>query len=437
MNYIMKILFISNDLIGGNLAYLLKKEGHSVKLYIEDVARRSNLIGLVDHIDDWEAELDWVGKKGLIIFDDVGYGEKQEELRKKGYIVFGGSKFGDKLEQNRSFGQEIFRSVGIKTVPLFDFKNSKEAFQFAQKNKKCWVIKQNNHHYSKSLNYIGIFPDGRDVIDTLAQYSKNREFYNERISLQERIFGIEVGIGRYFNGENWVGPIEFNFEHPHFFPGDIGPLTSEMGTLAWYDTNENNRLYKETLGKMHDYLKEIDFRGDFEINFIVNESGAYPLEATARIGSPIIHLHSEIHKSPWGKFLFDIASGKHHPLKWKKGYGIVTVLAVPPFPYASNSLYKSVLFGSNIYFESMTKGDWSHIHFEEVAYDKKNKQYYISDSRGYVMYVTGIAPTVEGAQKNVRNLINKIIFPKKMYRDDIGSRFKDEYKLLLEKWGYL
>jgi len=435
--YTMRILFISNDLIAGNLAYLLKREGHAVKLYVEDIARRGNLVGLVEHTDDWEAELSWVGKKGLIIFDDVGHGEKQDELRKKGYLVFGGSKFGDKLEQERPFGQEIFYSVGMKTVPLFDFKNSKEALRFVEKNKKCWVVKQNNHHYSKILNYVGQFHDGHDMIDVLSRYSKHKEFYKERISLQEKISGVEIGVGRYFNGNDWVGPIEFNLEHPHFFPGDVGPLTSEMGTLAWYSTDEKNRLYRETLGKMKPYLKEIDFRGDFEINFIVNESGAYPLEATARIGSPIVHLHAEIHKSPWGEFLKDVASGKHHPLRWKKGYGIVTVLTIPPFPYVADTAYKNVLLGSKIYFKSMTKSDWKHIHFEEVSYSKKDKSYYISDSRGYVMYVTSIAPTVKQAQKKVQKLIDKIIFPKKMYRNDIGQRFIDESEEKLKRWGYL
>jgi len=404
----MKILFISNDLIGGNLAYLLKKEGHSVKLYIEDIARRGNFVGLVEHTNDWESELPWVGKNGLIVFDDVGYGEKQDELRKKGYTVFGGSKFGDKLEQDRSFGQEIFRSVGMKTVSLHDFKNSKEALRFVEKNRKCWVIKQNNHHYSKALNYIGQFSDGHDVIDILSRYSKHKEYCKERVSLQEKLSGVEIGIGRYFNGVDWVGPIEFNLEHPHFFPGNIGPLTSEMGTLAWYDTDESNRLYKETLGKMKSYLKEIDFRGDFEINFIVNKSGAYPLEATARLGSPIIHLHSEIHKSPWGVFLYDIASGKHHPLKWQKGYGIVTVLAIPPFPYVADTAHKNVLLGSKIYFKSMNKSDWGHVHFEEVSFDKKRNGHYISDSRGYVMYATSLASSVEEAQAKVQKLINKI-----------------------------
>ena len=56
----------------------------------------------------------WIGKDGLIIFDDTGYGEIQEELRKDGYIVFGGSKLGDKMEMDRSYGQKIFKNMDLK-----------------------------------------------------------------------------------------------------------------------------------------------------------------------------------------------------------------------------------------------------------------------------------------------------------------------------------
>lgn len=433
----MRILFISNDLIAGNLALILKKENHDVRLYIEDTNRRENFKNLIDQTTDWKSELEWVGTDGLIVFDDVGYGEIQDTLRHEGFQVVGGSAIGDRIEQDRAFGHDLFKSVGMKTVPLYDFNTSMEALAFVQQHPRMWVIKQNNHHYSKILNYVGQFEDGRDVIDMLEQYAKHPEYSQEKITLQERIHGIEVGIGRYFNGHDWVGPIEYNLEHPHFFPGNIGPLTSEMGTVAWYDTNEHSKLYQETLARMKDLLVDGHFHGDFEINCIVNETGAYPLEATSRFGSPIIHLHSEIHASPWGEFLLALAQGKNYDLKWKKGFGIVTVLAVPPFPYASADTEEGILKGTPVYFEGITPDDWDHIHLEEVAFSQEKNQYYISDTRGYVMYITAISRSITDAQKKTHHLIQKIIFPKKMYRNDIGSNFeKQDFKKLCD-WGWI
>jgi len=434
----MRILFISTDLIAGDLARILSKEGHDVRLYIQDKNRRKNFEGLVQKTDDWRKELTWVGKDGLIVFDDVGYGKHQDRLRKQGYSVFGGSELGDKLEIDREYGQEIFKKYGIKTAPLKDFRNIQDAITFIEKDRTAWVVKQNNHHYSKKLNYVGSLKDGRDVISFLKNNLGNPHLKNEKISLHKRIFGVEIGAGRYFNGTDWVGPIEINLEHTHLFPNEVGPLTSEMGTLAWYTKNEANKLWQATTAKLKPYLQEIGFRGDIEINSIVNKTGAYALEATARFGSPIIHLHEELHLSPWGEFLKSVADGKQHPFKYKKGYGIVTLIAIPPFPYGDEDKTE-LLTGTEIFFDRIKKEDWNSIHFEEVSvkHHKGTPHYYISDNRGYILYVTASNKSLRKAQEKIHTLIQKIHVPKMMYREDIGSKFLREDKETLKKLGYI
>lgn len=432
----MRILFISRDLIGGNVAKILMEEGHEVKIYIEEEGRRKNFGFILNQTKDWKNELDWVTKNGLIVFDDIGYGADQSSLRSEGYKVFGGSILGDKLETDREYAQNVFSSYGLKVKETRDFDNIFDAIEFVEKNPKAWVIKQNDGD-SKDINYVGHFDDGRDVISVLKNYSINQKINRQRITLQEKINGVEIGVGRYFNGNDWSGPIEINIEHKKFFPGDIGPTTSEMGTLAWYTDDENNKLYKEILEPLKPLLQKIDYRGDFEINCIVNEEGAFPLEATARFGSPIIHLHSELHISPWGVFLESIASGKKFDLEWKKGYGIVVVLAVPPFPY-SKSDEDHNFYGLNIFFDGLKEEDYSHLHFEEISRDIDNpNQYYISDNRGYIMYVTSVSETIREAQKNTYSIVNKVIIPKIIYRNDIGDRFIEKDYALLKKWGYL
>jgi len=429
----MNILFISNDLIAGNLAYILKKEGNSVKLYIDDKNRKNNFENLVTKTRDWEKELKWVGKDGLIIFDDVGYGTIQDKLRKDGYSVFGGSEASDLLESDRKYGQDIFREYGLQTVTLVDFDSIINAIEFVKENPSPWVIKQNNHHFSKVINYVGQRDDGKDVIDMLENYAHHPDVKNQKISLHKKITGIEIGVGRYFNGTDWIGPIELNVEYPRFFPGDIGPMTSEMGTLAWYTDDENNFLFKEVLSKLKPFLIKTNFRGDFEINCIINKEGIFPLEATTRFGSPIIHLQVELHESPWGEFLKAIANGERYNLKWKKGYGIVVLCAVPPLPYGKEE-NGSLVCGAKIYFENFKESDFEHVHFEEVSL--KENQYYISDSRGYILYVTSCAETILSAQEKVYDLIKNIHIPKMFYRNDIGSSFIENEKKLKE-WKYL
>jgi phosphoribosylamine--glycine ligase len=433
----MNILFISHELIGGNIARLLREEGHNVKLSIEAPNQKNNLRNFVSKIDDWRNELKWVGKDGLIIFDDTGYGKIQDRLRQKGYSVFGGSEIGDKLEHDREFCNKLFHKYNIQTLPLKNFKSIKSAMRFLRKEPGPWVIKQNGH-LSKVFNYVGHFEDNRDTLEVLKNYNEYKKHEIGMITLQKKVSGVEIGVARYFNGNDWVGPIEMNIEHKRMFPGDIGPSTAEMGTLAWYDDNKKNKLFQETLAKLKPYLQKIDFRGDFDINCIVNEDGAWPLEATPRLGTPIIHLHTKFHLSPWGEFLKAVADGKSYDLKWQRGFGIVVTLATPPFPY-QNKFKQESLIGVEIYFDENDTDLVSNLHFEGVSIKREGKKnhYYISDAMGYILYVTGLGKTVGQASTKAYQSIGKINIPKVFYRNDIGQSFIATNKAKLRKLGYL
>jgi len=254
--------------------------------------------------------------------------------------------------------------------------------------------------------------------------------------LQEKIEGIEIAVGRFFNGNDWVGPICVNIEHKNLFDNDLGPKTHEMGNLMWYEENEKNKLYQETLAKMEKYLRSIKFKGYFDINCIVDEKNAYPLEATSRLGQPTAQIQNTIHISPWGELLKAIADGKDYDLKYKKGYAVVVFLGVPPYPYDNRSSFNSPK-GVEIFFkEKISNEEMKNIYLEEVSVCKNNRCVILGKS-GYVAHIASIAKTVEGARKKVYDLISKIVVPKVFYRTDIGKKFIDEDEKKLKKWGWI
>src|SRR3989344_5981100 len=433
-----KILFVSRELIAGDLAYQLKKEGHNVKLFIENKAYKDCFNGIVDKVDDWKRELKWVGKNGLVIFDDVGYGKIQDALREKGYLVIGGSHDGDRLELDREYGQDILKACG---VDAFDFVTKSfgvdVAISFLKKHKGIWALKKNNH--DESLTYIGEADDGADLISVLQNYKMHTNG-SYRYSLQKRVFGIEIAVGRFFNGYDWVGPLVFNIEHKHFGNDDVGPLGGETGTLMWYENDENKKLFQKTLAKLKPHLQKSGYRGYVDINCIVaDRDTVYPLEITSRFGSSTNELQSEMHKSPWGEFLLAMAKGESYNLKYKRGFGINVALTVPPFPYITSDKNLSQK-GVNFFFKKgFTKENLSHIHFEEVMIEKKRGQdnYYIAGNTGYVLYVTGCGSTVRKAREKVYKIIEKIVIPKVFYRTDIGLRFVRKDHKFLRKWGWI
>lgn len=436
----MRVLFVSGELIAGNLAYRLKQEGCDVKLFIKDKSRKDCFDNMIAKTDDWEKELPWVGKKGLIVFDDVNFGQIQDKLRKQGYMVVGGSAGGDKLEIDREFGQSILSRCGLKNIlGTINFPNIKSAIRYVKNNPVCWVVKQNGH--LGVFDYVGKLKDGSDVLSILENYDAQNLGELISVSLQKKVEGIEIGVARYFNGRDWVGPIEFNIEHKRFLNGDIGPLTSEMGTVMWYREDENIKLFKNTLAKVKNFLREIDFRGDVDIDCIINKDNCYPLELTARFGSPAIHLQMEMHRSPWQDFLSAVASGQNFDLKYKKGFGVVVCVTVPPFPYISYSSMYSKFYskGTKIIFDKLSEEEKSRVHFEEVKQKiaGKNRDLYIAGANGYILYITGEGKTPLLAIKRTYDLIDKIIIPKMIYRTDIGKKFMERDKAALESWGWI
>ena len=193
----MNILFISGELIAGDLALQLQREGNALCMFIDCPALRDCLNGFVPKTANWEAELDWVGKEGLIVFDDVGYGKTQDRLRREGYRVVGGSAGGDRLELDRAFAQQVFADCGMRVEPTYTFADAGEALAFIGTQGGAWVVKQNDHQCH--LNYVGVMDDGSDVRGVLSSYQRLGIC---NISVQRRLHGIEIGVGRYFNGHD-------------------------------------------------------------------------------------------------------------------------------------------------------------------------------------------------------------------------------------------
>jgi phosphoribosylamine--glycine ligase len=205
----------------------------------------------------------------------------------------------------------------------------------------------------------------------------------------------------------------------------------------WYSDDENNKLYQGTIAKMKKFLQNIGFVGDFEINCIVDKDHIFPLEATTRFGYPALQLHTQFHLSPWGEFLMALAKGKKYNLKWKKGMGIICLVAAPPFPYHAKEPRQSSK-GMEVIIDRKTfKNKRKHIHLEEVYRSKKDGKLYVSSEQGYVLHVSSVKDTLFEARQEVLDIIRDITVPKMFYRNDIGAKFLHEERPKLKRWGYI
>src|SRR5947209_6495438 len=120
----MRILGVTETCDLGSLYLRLIDEGHEVRVSVSEPLASGTMLGMVERTDDWRAELAWIGEAGadgLIVFEAVGFGTIQDELRGEGFNVVGGSAFGDCLEDDRAFAQALLGELGMNVAPLRQF----------------------------------------------------------------------------------------------------------------------------------------------------------------------------------------------------------------------------------------------------------------------------------------------------------------------------
>jgi phosphoribosylamine---glycine ligase len=424
---VTNFLFVSIEALSTDLAWQLTKAGHSVKFFTKSQGEKDVGDGFVEKADAWEPLKDWAE---VIVFDDIGFGELAEKLRAEGKAVVGGSPYTDKLENDREFGQTELRNAGVNTLQSWNFTSFDEAVEFVKKNPDRYVIKPSGSAQNeKELLFVGQEEDGRDVEQVLVHYKMKWSNKIKVFQIQKYESGVEVGIGAFFNGRDFVYPININFEHKRLFPNNIGPSTGEMGTSCYW--TKSNLLFEHTLLKTKEKLAESKYVGYIDLNCIANSKGIFPLEWTSRFGYPTISIQMEGVTSEWGAFLADIAQGKDAQLKTKKGYQVGVVVAIPPFPFEDDKAFRKYSEDATILFK---KPNLNGVHIGEVKLVEGD--WHVAGRSGYALVITGSGPSMQDAINSAYQAVRNVMIPNMFYRDDIGQRWFKDVDLLLS-WGYL
>ena len=421
----LKFLFISRLGLIHDLAWEVQKEGHLVRYCILSKSDRDVADGFVEKVDDWEEHKKWAD---LLVFDDADFGGICEKLRKDGHLVIGGTKYADRLEDDRDFGQSEMKAAGFTTLPYWDFDSFDTAIEFIRGKPDRYVVKPNGiAQNDKVLSFVGQEDDGRDVMTMLEHYKKSWATKIKSFQIQKYVAGVEIAIGAFFNGKDFVLPAFINFEHKRMFNDDIGPSTGEMGTSAFW--SGENRLYRETLARIKERLA--GYVGYMDINCIGNARGIYPLEFTSRFGYPTINLQLEGVLSKWSEFLLALAKGESFELRTKKGFQVAVTVAVPPFPFVDPEAFRKYSEDAVVLFKKEMKEG---IHPCDVKLVEDDWR--LAGNSGYALVVTGSGSTMDDARREAYNRIRNISIPNMFYRTDIGERWHRDGDLL-QTWGYL
>ena len=422
----MRILGIGSKVELGDLYMSLQREGHDVRVYAGDPSYAGCFEGLLSRTQDWQSDLDWVGpgdtKGGMILFERVGVGAQQDELRAQGYRVLGGSAVGDRLEYDRAFGQATLRDAGLQTAPGYNFDTAAEAATWLEANPGRTVLK---YHNNAKATFVGDHQAGRDVLFQLRRGPQGA------VLLMPRLEGVEIGVGAYFDGQHFLRPACIDFEHKRFFPGEMGEMTGEMGTLVAYP--EHNRIFEATLARIEPVFREARHVGYVNLNMIANEDGLWPLEFTCRFGNPGFAILAPLQTAGWGDLFTRMLDGGHTHFATSPDWSLGIVLTVPPFPDerpGADPAEDPPLF----YHHDPAPAELPHYHLSDIRLE--GTQMFARRRTGYAMVVTGTGPTIELARDAATARARNVVAPDLRWRTDIGDRYLNGEGERLEALGW-
>ena len=420
----MRFLGITETCDLGSLYLRLMRDGHEVRVSVSDPLADGTMRGMVPRTEDWREELGWIkdaGPDGVIIFEAVGFGALQDELRDQGYSVIGGSAFGDRLENDRAFALQLLADAGLRSARVQRFTSIAEGLaDLGARPRRCVFKKE----ASAGETFVGSFADGSDVAAMLGALPEA----DEPFILMDFIAGVETGVGAYFNGSHFLRPACLDWEHKRFFPGDLGELTGEMGTVATFEGSQ--QLFEMALAPLEPLLREAKHVGWVNLNAIINAEGVWPLEFTCRFGYPGFAVLEPLQALPWAALFKQMLMSGQRVFPTHPGYSLCIVLTTPPFPYSRRQIDSPVNF-------RVTAGDVedAHLHWGEVG--RLGDAIVTSGLYGWTAVVTGTGSTIAEAQAAARQRAAAVHAPNIRYRPDIGDKLINGELAKLANWGWL
>lgn len=413
----MKVAFLSKYGDAADIAFRMATEAeHKVKLYIDDPKCSGNWEGIVPKAKTWEEAVKGVD---LVVFDDNKLSHVWNKIHKE-KPCFGGSPFAARLEEDRGFAHQIMENVGIERIESKTFKTLKEVIPHLKEHNVPHVIKPQGSKVESHHLIIGQDYENSDAIDEIDGLIKSG-LQVDKVEVEERKHGVEVGISFFFNGLEPIYPIEINFEHKHSHEKETGYLTGEMGTLMRYVEDKDLPLYKETLAKMIPALRAVDYRGQINLNLIVgkDENGPFhvPLEFTPRLGKPSIFLSDELHVTPWVDLFMACAVGKDVSFQVRYDWCVGIMLCAFGFPF--DQQVSKISKGKWI--QGLDEHSLSHVHPLQVYLDSSGK-FRVGDGNGWFLCATGRGDSIQKAKDMAYSHLAPIKVANSFKRFDIGDK---------------
>ena len=330
--------------------------------------------------------------------------------------IFGPSQKAAQLESSKIWAKNFMKRNGIQTARFEIFEDSKKAEEYVKSLDYNVVVKADGLASGKGVIVCNDTDEAIAAIHTIL-VKKTFGDAGNRIIVEERIDGIEASYIALCDGVTAI-PMATSQDHKRIFDDDKGPNTGGMGAYSPTPVIDDilaekiqNKIINKTLQSMKN--EGIVFKGFLYAGVMIRDNEPYVLEYNVRMGDPEcqpITMRMDFDLYDYFVASVDGTLSMMPQITWKNQSSVCIVLASEGYP-------ESYLKDEEITGFDLIPKNAMVFHAGTKKQDGK-----ILSNGGRVLGVTALGDTLASAISNAYIAAEKISWPHKYHRKDIGKK---------------
>jgi phosphoribosylamine--glycine ligase len=330
--------------------------------------------------------------------------------------VFGPTQKAAQLESSKIWAKNFMKRNNIQTAQFEIFDDAKKAHEYVKSLDYNVVVKADGLASGKGVIVCSNVGEAIAAIDTIL-VKKTFGQAGDRIIVEERIDGIEASYIALCDGIVAI-PMATSQDHKRIFDDDKGPNTGGMGAYSptpVIDNTLSEKIQNKIINKTIDAMKNegVTFKGFLYAGVMIRNGEPYVLEYNVRMGDPECQpITMRMDFDLYDYFLASVEGtlSSMPQITWKDQFAVCIVMASAGYP-------ESFLKDEEITGFDLIPKNTIVFHAGTKKQDGK-----ILSNGGRVLGVTALGDTLESAISNAYKAAEKISWPHKYYRTDIGKK---------------
>ena len=339
-----------------------------------------------------------------------------DKFNEKNLKIFGPTKNAAQLESSKIWAKQFMKRNDIPTAEFEIFDDPKQASDYVKSVSYPVVVKADGLAAGKGVIVCDSMEEALSAIDIIL-VKKTFGNAGNKIIIEERIDGIEASYIALCD-EKIVIPMASSQDHKRIYDNDRGPNTGGMGAYSptpIIDNSMTEKIQNKIIDKTISSMKSegISFRGFLYAGIMIKNGEPYVLEYNVRMGDPEcqpITMRMDFDLFDYFVAVSDGTLSSMPPISWKKQTAVCVVLASKGYPES---------YPKNEEIKGLDQTEEGTLVFHAGTRKENNS---VLTNGGRVLGVTSLGNTLESAISNAYSATEKISWPNKYCRTDIGKK---------------